>query len=147
MSVLSERIAIAGRQRCPRRDEGLGYAEKSPDVDTWQLGRWAATQAEADAEVAEFIARYPTGSHHGKYWHWAYMQPRTCSFCGGIHPDDAITLVVNGWRTDMTDKGYKRYMEPPGDESISPPVKLYAQHFTDSQREAFNAALREIPLW
>ena len=33
MSIRSERITIVGRQRCPRRDEGLGYRETAPDVD------------------------------------------------------------------------------------------------------------------
>lgn len=141
MNVRQERVTIVGRQRCPRRDEGLGYREQAPDADAWERGRWAANQQEADAEVAEFMAQHPNGGHHGQFWRWPGEQPRTCSFCGGIHPDDAVALVRAGWRIDGTDKGYKRYMEPPGGH-ISPPVKLYVQHFDEQQIAAFNEAIR-----
>lgn len=143
MSIRSERIVVTERQRCPRRDEGLGMMTPGEDVDAWERGRWAANQAEADAEVAEFMAAHPNGGHHGQFWRWPGEQPRTCSYCGGIHPDDATALVAAGWRAEGTDKSYKRYMEPPsGDGHISPPVKLYVQHFDAEQRDAFNRALR-----
>ena len=76
-------------------------------------------------------------------WSYGGEQPRTCSFCGGVHPDDAIALIRAGWRVQDTDKGDKRYMAPPsGHPSPVPPVKLYVQHCTEEQIEHFNRALR-----
>jgi hypothetical protein len=120
----------------------LGPWEYREGMDAWETGRWARTREEADAEVADFMARHPSGSMADTLWGFGGEQPRTCSFCGGIHPDDAIALVRAGWRIDATDKGYKRYMHPPaGQREPSPPVKLYVQHFTSDQIAAFNAAL------
>jgi len=99
----------------------------------------------------------------GTYWPWGFKKPRTCSYCGGIHPDDALRLLKEGWEVDTTTKTYKRYMDPPGYaeyiqkftanirkcidvliphiESPVPPVKLYVYHFSQKQIEAFNAEL------
>jgi hypothetical protein len=93
---------------------------------------------------------------------------RVCSFDGGIHPEDAIRLIQAGWEVEGTDKGYKRYMHPPGYrascnramdrlrhrqlgeplpsdparvESPIPPVKVYVHHFTEAQIQRFNAAI------
>lgn len=143
MSTRSERITIVGRQRCPRRDEGVGYREQSPEADAWERGRWAANQAEADAEAADFMSRHPTGGISAYLaWRWDGEQPRTCSFCGGIHPDDATALMRAGWHLGVTDKSYKRYMDPPDGAPLTPPVKLYVQHFSAQQIDAFNAAMR-----
>jgi hypothetical protein len=70
--------------------------------------------------------------------------PRTCSFCGGIHPEDAIRLVSENWRIEPTTKDYKRYLQPPlPGWHPTPPVKLYVQHFSDEQVERFNAATKK----
>jgi hypothetical protein len=92
-------------------------------------------------------------------------RPRTCSYCGSAHPDDAIRMVLAGWDVEATTKSYKRYLHPPGwaearrrwhvavragvdpvesfggPASPVPPVKVYVTHFNDTQRQAFNAAL------
>ena len=101
----------------------------------------------------------------GTYWKWPWA-PRTCSFCGGVHPDDAIRLLEEGWEVERTDKSYKRYLHPPGyyarlaniTDSIRtfrngvgkepvvtfrspvPPVKLYVNHFDERQIARFNSA-------
>lgn len=129
-------------QTCARRMGEWGPWKRGENLDRWEVGRWTATQEAADAEVAEFKAKYPSGSMGNTFWEWG-ERPRTCSFCGGIHPDDAARLVREGWHVGSTDKAYKRYLEPPTHRSggLIPPVKLYVQHFSPGQVTAFNKAL------
>jgi hypothetical protein len=90
----------------------------------------------------------------GTYWPSGFDKPRTCSYCGGIHPADALTLFAAGWEVEGTDKGYKRYLHPPGCgdglrplraggrtghvASPVPPVKLYLWHFSDADIVEWN---------
>lgn len=171
MSTRGDRIQQLEPQFCPRRGEAPQGLVGGPDW--WERGRWAATKEEADAEVAEFMAAHPTGRIGNVYWSYGGHQPRTCSYCGGVHPDDAATLVRAGWEVDPTTKSYKRYLEPPGYaegqqrwreynerngygrtptgeakptgtvSSPVPPVKLYVMHFSLEQINAFNAAIGE----
>lgn len=143
MSERASRIVNVGEQTCPRRMGELGPWDRKENQDHWQRGRWAATQAEADQEVAEFMAQFPTGGIGHVLWSYGGEQPRTCSFCGGVHPEDAIALIaVGNWRVEGTTKGYKRYLQPPhGFPSPVPPVKLYVQHFNEDQIARFNGAL------
>jgi len=168
VSARADRVVRTEQQRCPRRDENPVNSAHFSHADWWERGRWASTQQEADAEVAEMIAESPNVSSVGNLtWGYGGEQPRTCSYCGGIHPDDAIALIKAGWSVDATDKGYKRYLEPPGYrayaesfwkvragdmseahrpprvESPTPPVKLYVQHFNAEQIAAFNVVLKE----
>lgn len=101
---------------------------------------------------------------HSATWKW-YWHPRTCSFCGSVHPEDAIRLIEEGWEVDVA-KQYKFYLNPPGyQESVRqqlamknpfdkssypkgrwspvPPVKAYLWHFTKEQMETINGILRE----
>ena len=150
---------------CPRRAEGVlpGY----PDHDEWVTNHWIADHDEAERKRQEWLANNPNssiGATQGE-WLWSWGPPRTCSFCGGIHPEDAIRLISEGWEVDPTTKPYKRYLEPPGmrqkhkaliaaldrgDDSFrsvpsvwspGPPVKLYTMHFDQDQIDRFNAAL------
>lgn len=166
-NVRKARIVQLEAQTCPRRMGEMGPWEYEPLLDHWERGRWAATQEEADAEVAEFMASCNgQGSIGNVLWCYPGEQPRTCSFCGGVHPDDAIALLRAGWTCGSTTKSYKRYLEPPGYEdwhgkvlkepfsewgktkppypSPIPPVKLYTMHFTPEQIAAFNAVLTEV---
>lgn len=55
---------------------------------------------------------------------------RRCSYCGGIHPEDAVELVERGWMPIPTDKGYKLYLRAPdGRRHEEGAFKLYRQHF------------------
>ncbi len=164
-SVRQTRIQHVGEQECPRRAEGYAAA-MFPLPDYWTTGTWASTQEEADAEVAEFMARPGAGGIGNVLWLYPGTQPRNCSFCGGGHPDDLIALIRAGWEMEPTDKGYKRYVNPPGHReymkellayigavgseypkprypSPVPPVKLYVYHFGPEQIAAFNQALKE----
>lgn len=119
---------------CPRRMNEPGPWEHEEGLDWWRLNPWD--------EIAKHV------------WNWPW-QPRVCCFCGGVHPDDAIRLLKEGWHVDSTDKAYKRYLEPPGGTlrfgkgvyvppwGPVPPVKLYTQHFDGEQITLFNAALNE----
>lgn len=164
-SARASRIVNVEPTTCGRRMQDLGPWKRGEGLDFWERGRWAATQQEADAEVAEFMTGHPTGTIGHVLWSYGGEQPRTCSFCGGIHPDDAIALIEAGWGVEGTTKSYKRYLEPPGYQdymdrirkagydlkaageprvdSPVPPVKLYVQHFSEEQILRFNAAVQK----
>lgn len=86
-------------------------------------------------------------------WEWPW-QPRQCSLCGGLHPDDGLKLIAEGWEIAPSTKNYKVYLNPPGtahavrlryarmrDASVvapsvwspKPPVKVYTQHWSREQ--------------
>lgn len=129
---------------CPSRMNPWTAHAKIEGVDHWERNSWH---------------RYD----QWRRWPEGFDPPRTCSFCGGAHPDDVIALIERGWEVDGTDKAYKRYLEPPGyraqarrwterlhDASVEigseivgpvPPVKVYGWHFSEAQRERFNEAI------
>lgn len=93
--------------------------------------------------------------HDADYWHevlwtpgfgkWTSQQkpPRTCSHCGGVHPEDAITLVAAGWTVESTYKLYRKVLHPPPPHADPVPlVKVMLQHFSLDEREQFNEVLR-----
>lgn len=154
------RLRNVAEHLCGRRAEGGG---RWPTPDHWQLGRWAATREEADADQVEWHTRphaHPQDSMGDTRWPGSGEMPQTCSFCGGIHPDDAARLVREGWEIESTTKPYKKYLNPPGylvamnaliatrrqksyngPRAPTPPVKLYIQHFSSEQIVAFNDAI------
>lgn len=135
------------KQTCGRRMIEYGPWERKENLDTWQADRW---------------------DRKDNRWNWPW-KPRTCSFCGGIHPEDAIKLLKEGWEIETTGKSYKRYLEPPGYREAmtkimrnvkarnldskdnpfenketwcpTPPVKLYVAHFDQEERNLFNIEL------
>lgn len=96
-------------------------------------------------------------------WPESFPKPRTCSFCGGVHPDDLMTLIDQGWEFEPTGKSYKSYWHPPGYSAYmeevlknigegrdtaagahpepSPPVKLYSQHVDAEMAAKINTKL------
>ena len=101
---------------------------------------------------------------HPTTWPEGSPIPRICSYCGGIHPEDAMELITLGWELEPTGKHYKRYMHPHGAKEhvdklcqairdrvdpdwtfvdASPPVKLYTWHFTEAQAEQFNTLVHQ----
>lgn len=146
-------------QSCPRRIHEIGPWEHKPDLDAWETNRWT-TDAVADKKrIEKYEKENPGGSAGTQLWLYTSDVPRTCSFCGSVHPEDAIALVREGWVIDPSTKKYKAYLEPPGynehmreviskirkmqDEKIprrwspTPPVKVYFMHFTQEQVDAF----------
>lgn len=133
-------------QVCPR---SIGQQRIVEPPDHWEPGtlRWCLDSSD----------RWPEGE----------PMPRTCSYCGGGHPDDLLALLARGWALDASTKSYKAYLEPPGGEarrvalrcairghgefphpmpktdhpSPVPPVKLYADHFTKGQLDRLNGIL------
>lgn len=147
-------------QTCPRRMCELGPQERKEGLDRWVKDRWSP-----DIEVVRRLhaaedARSP-GINRGPsndLWVGPGDVPRTCNYCGGIHPDDAITLLSLGWESEGTDKSYKKYLHPPGffvryQQMLdglrdrlrgdgappapawdpTPPVKVYIQHWDEAQ--------------
>jgi hypothetical protein len=59
---------------------------------------------------------------------------RFCSFCGGLHPEDALGLVKTmDIRVIPTDKRYKLYLEGGDLFKYKRPIKVYIQHFSSLQ--------------
>lgn len=56
----------------------------------------------------------------------SWRDDNTCSYCGGLNPDEVIKLLEVGSEVTPTDKNYKMY--------ISDNRKVYFQHFEDSHR-------------
>lgn len=81
------------------------------------------------------------GERDSDKWPEGFPKPRTCSFCGSVHPDDLLALVKAGWTCEMSTKRYKSYWHPPKGQVI-PPVKLYSNHVTQEQAKELNAALK-----
>lgn len=124
---------------CPRRATHGMVGQRGPNQDHWRDDRWD---------------EFP--------WKWT---PRTCSFCGGLHPEDVLRLLGEGWEDELTDKQYKGYLHLPGHtQSIEgafrkmrkgadptkamrerpsvpllvPPAKFYVMHFSPSQLAELN---------
>ena len=53
---------------------------------------------------------------------------RVCSYCGGLHPEDALRLLADGVSASPTDKNYKLYI---GNH------KFYFQHMSSEQQDTF----------
>lgn len=100
-----------------------------------------------------------SGDHWDYFpWHW---NPRTCSYCGSLNPDDAMRLLREGWREEKaTGKQYKAYFYPPADTEAlrrgmshegpdkppsAPLPKLYVHHLSPAQREELNEIHRGGP--
>lgn len=131
------------KQTCQRRIQDAGPWEHGEGLDTWETDRWSR------------------GKHVKWNWEW---KPRTCSFCGSVHPEDALRLLDEGWELDATGKTYKVYLMPPGfrqsmetrlknlreqGEPIGPsvwspvpPVKLYTHHCDQQQVDKLNDSLQ-----
>lgn len=154
------------KQTCGRRMGDFGPWEHAEGLDEWETNRWsldfAAVDARHEAE-AKRVAEESQGrstiyySPVGDKWVWDGPIPRTCSFCGGVHPDDAFRLIEAGWEIEIA-KSYKFYLNPPGYHahltnfrigeksdyhSPVPPVKGYSHHFTKEQTDRLNLLYRE----
>lgn len=151
------------RSNCARRVDSPVFHQT---LDVWENGRWNTDPAIEEKEACEFTEKYGENSYRASHlWVWSWL-PRTCSFCGGIHPDDCLKLMEEGWEVEGTDKNYKRYLNPPGYStkqqallksiadpqrepgegvpsvwSPTPPVKVYFYHFTPEQGAKFNEIL------
>lgn len=156
--------STAEKAECPRND-----GQYPGVVVTWETDRWTTDLDKVAAERQAYLDRHPGSSTSESMgaWHGPGDPPRTCSYCGGLHPEDAIRLIEAGWEIDPTTKDYKRYLLPPGSEqrhvilmrqfkdhskapnfgqvpsvwSPTPPVKLYVYHFSKEQIDRVNALI------
>jgi hypothetical protein len=181
-------------QTCPRRTGEAGPWSREAGQDRWRRDRWSkdedAVRAKHDAEDAEGLARHNAHAlaagrppatleeYRTKWfvrgpsadlWLWPGDVPRTCSFCGSLHPEDVLRLLAEGWEHERA-KSYKGYMHRPGWATKSaaflaslrdlgrepgqgvpsvweptPPAKFYVMHFTAEQLQRLNELLRNSP--
>lgn len=123
-------------QTCDRRMLDIGPLPRAEGLDRWHRNRWRTRPH-----------KHPNKS----YFPAIGWIPRTCSFCGSVHPEDAVRLFTEGWEAERTDKSYKLYLHPrgfrermdgwakrtmggikgkyDGVQDPSPPAKLYTHHF------------------
>ena len=158
-------------QTCARRCE-LGPNHMEEHKDTWNRKhwdhkyRWAGTKSWTDEKGKR---RQEKIGPKRQGWKHPWL-PRACSYCGSIHPDDAIKLIEEGWEVEGSTKSYKHYLNPPGDRlryevlvgkrsiesltpeeqtiiknywSPTPPVKLYMLHLTKDHVHRLNAAVEK----
>jgi len=158
-------------QTCPRRAEGPGYGVEG--ADRWELKNWKftdpeeakkANDAEAQRKNAEAKSKGQSVvfSSNPRYWLWPGPgpTPRTCSYCGCIHPEDVLRLKREfKFEVTRSTKSYKVYIEAPGYgieqvnslanmqagvdpveafsknkvQAIYPPLKAYSPHFSPDQ--------------
>ena len=77
------------------------------------------------------------------YWeYWNGNNYRQCSYCGGLHPEDAIAFIEAGVKVVFTDKWYKCYLYPKGTKKQ---IKVYSQHFSKEQLATFKKMLKVVP--
>lgn len=132
------------KQTCPSRVAQQGAPEEH--LDEWEVNRWDKTRDSIKWELD-----------------W---QPRTCSYCGCIYPDDLMKLLKLKWELEPSTKNYKVYVQSPGYyewtkyllnqtrnegfENIDwtkknpdpiPPVKIYTWHYNKEQLEILNGVL------
>lgn len=118
---------------------------QGPYPHTWERNRWSAAQ-----------------------WPSHYAMPRTCGGCGGVHPEDVLRMLAEGWTEEKADGGDKGYLSAPGykaelnawlkasnqrnalgigdqglkafpaDPIPAPPVKFYVGHFDQAQLARLN---------
>lgn len=146
-----EAKAVVETHVCPRRAEG-GPLAYNAEFDEWRRNRWSMDIRRKQRETQKYVERQNRKFGHGSMsvsetadcWLDVGPVPRTCSYCGGIHPDDAITLFSRGWTLEITGKSYKRYMRPPArlDWDPVPPVKLYVMHFSAEQCDRMNELMQ-----
>jgi hypothetical protein len=61
----------------------------------------------------------------------SWRDDKTCSWCGGLDPVEALRLIESGAEITPTDKSYKLYVAGSG----SPTGKTYFQHFSAEQQQ------------
>jgi hypothetical protein len=163
-------------QTCPRRTGEFGpWAHEAGErgwapgtqPDRWEPGthRWPDEVVGREEAVETRDAEGRLTRVDGSFWPRGFDRPRSCSFCGGVNPDDAIALVIAGWEVAGTGKDYKRYVHPPGYRAACdrlseagfpgpgerpdlvrihspvPPVKIYTMHFSEEQMRRLIVAL------
>lgn len=68
--------------------------------------------------------------------------PRTCSFCGSMHPDDAMELIEAGAEVTPTDSEFEAYVEVPLQHRGNPILgKLMFKHFSLGHQDRLIAAM------
>jgi hypothetical protein len=148
-----------------------GPWERVELLDRWLRDRWRSRLGRAVEDFwhrgagLRFLLWLGRNPYRGGT-RWLHpWQPRTCSFCGGAHPEDALRLLEEGWESEGTGKSYKRYLNPPGygdhvarcvaavrggqptapleagHWSPTPPVKVYLQHWNQEQCARANALI------
>lgn len=164
-------------QTCPRRSESSRPIRTS--ADRWDRTRWGSSlgrrwerfwHGNRDSRAYRVLAwvykKLGRGIPYlgGTRWQWPWY-PRDCSYCGGVHPEDAIRLIEEGWESERA-KSYKFYLNPPGYHAVMraayqtmrerrsvappsryvwspvPPVKLYTMHFSEDQILRYNSAVK-----
>ncbi|MCI0391871.1 MAG: hypothetical protein MOB07_24275 [Acidobacteria bacterium] len=96
----------------------------------------------------DYWSRAHWNTFYPSQWPEQYQKPRTCSLCGCANPEDAQGLIEAGWQLELMRDRMKGWLRPPvqldqkPDDKLpyvlpTPPVTLYAAHYTPSQWASF----------
>jgi hypothetical protein len=73
-----------------------------------------------------------------------YGRDRCCSYCGSWHPDEFLAHARAGGEVELSDKGYKIYVQRPGIKNAGEgAIKFYTQHIPRPRVPEFEAAINE----
>lgn len=108
---------IYEKHECPRRAE-VPY-QIIPPPDHWVTNNW---------------------KRKGSEWPKGIKMPRSCDYCGSVHPGDVPYLIENNFRISPSTKGYKYYIDGPS--SISPCIKLYTMHISEEHKNKINMKIK-----
>lgn len=116
--------------------------------DSGEAGKWTPTQTDLFADDWEQFAAagqttpkthccarrhdysFPDdGAALEDYWYERDGHQR-CSYCGSIHPETFLTLLMDGFELVPTDKNYKAYLHDRKSRHVG---KFYFQHFSEEQ--------------
>lgn len=120
------------------------------EYDLWETGRWSVWQ-----KLRDWWLNWTSRHYGGTYWSRSWGKPpRSCNYCGGIHPEDMIEMMTRGWRIESTKGGSKFYLWPPGCRPWEmvcgspsappwvpgpiPPIKGYSCHFSEDKISLIN---------
>lgn len=147
----AERARGWARHRCPLR-AGEPVPRTTPfGPDLWERDRWSPSWP---ARLLAWWERWTGLSRRRRPVRWPrnLQPPRSCSFCGALHPEDAIAFVRlhggRGWRVRRSTNTRRWILPYPGTGILRPrpALKVHLQHLTGEEVERFNREVRSVGL-
>lgn len=116
---------------CPRRS----LAPHAEELDYWDWTRWRLSWLDR-------VILYITGRQPHAFWPPQEPHARVCSYCGCLHPEDALVLLSRGWTLHGQEWSRVYFLHPPTGPSPDPPVVIEPAHFTMAQRARLRTLLK-----
>jgi len=92
-----------------------------------------------------------SGGCENPTWRRAPNGDRTCSYCGSLHPEDFLDIMIKyieqepGYRLETTSKPYKIYANRSGVQNASQGgIKFYFNHLVDPEHHELFEGLKPL---